>query len=732
VEDIYVEQAAGLPQIVVQPDRLKLARFGLNIEDVNRVVRAAFAGQKAGMVYEGERRFDLVVRLEQSQRRNADDLANIAIETPTGTLVPLSQLATIETKLVPNQIQREDAKRRIMVGFNIRGRDVESVVEEIRGRVTTDISFAPGYYITYGGAFEQLQQARERLMVAVPAALFLILLLLYFTFQSLKQGLLIFMAIPFSAIGGVLALWMRGMPFSISAGVGFIALFGVAVLNGIVLVAEFNRLKKEGLTDIYDIILRGTATRLRPVILTASVASLGFLPMALSQSGGAEVQRPLATVVIGGLVSATFLTLLVLPCLYMWLEKRFRVSKAALTIVFTIVAVAVFAQDGRVVSPHEAVDLAMKNNSDVAASGYLLQARKEERKTSAEVGKTQVSGLFGQYNGYPKNDNNITITQSLPFPTVFGARGRLNKDMVEDARLSQANQQSEIRYEVRSAWHQLNHLLVLRKSYAQLDSIYTIYLSAASARQKAGDATLLEKLTIEGRLQKIKITLRENEAQIESYTERLQALTRSNERITASQEPVILDIPPNQNPPSTHIQWYRHQSVLANRETALQRNLVFPDVTLGYFNQTLIGVPLNSSSTELATATNRFQGFQVGLSLPLLFRPHVAKVRAARFRQRAAESTGNQRIAEHEANIRALTNEIAKYRETLEYYNTNGRMQADTIYTLSLRAFQLGETGTVELMLAMQTANELYVGYLETLNLYNQSVLRLDFLTNQN
>jgi cobalt-zinc-cadmium resistance protein CzcA len=731
VQDIYVEQAAGLPQIVVQPDRLKLARFGLNIEDVNQVVRAAFAGQKAGVVYEGEKRFDLVVRLEQSQRRSADDLANIAIETPAGTLVPLSQLGTIETRLVPNQIQREDAKRRITVGFNIRGRDVESVVEEIRSKVTSRIGFAPGYYITYGGAFEQLQQARERLMVAVPAALLLILVLLYFTFRSLKQGLLIFMAIPFSAIGGVLALWFRGMPFSISAGVGFIALFGVAVLNGIVLVAEFNRLKKGGLTDIRDIILKGTSTRLRPVILTAAVASLGFLPMALSHSGGAEVQRPLATVVIGGLVSATILTLLVLPCLYMWLERRLHINKTALTVVFLTISISTFAQDGRVVSADEAVDMAMKNNRDVAASGYLLQSQKEESKTSGDIGKTVVNGTFGQYNGYPKNDNNIAISQSLPFPTVFGARSRLNKDLVEDAQLSQVNRQSEVRYQVRSTWYHLNHLLALHQSFVQLDSIYAIYLNAAAARQKAGETTLLEKLTIEARSQKVRITLRENEAQIEAYIERLQALTRSGDRITPSQEPVVIELLPDNNSPSTHIQQYRQQALIAGRETALQKNLLLPDITIGYFNQTLIGVPLNPAATELATASNRFQGFQVGLSVPLWLRPQIAKVRASEFRQRAVESTNEQRIMEHEANTRALRIEIARYRETLDYYNYNGRAQVSTIYNQSLRAFTLGETGTIELMLAMQTANELYTGYLETLDLYNQSILRLEYLTNQ-
>jgi heavy metal efflux system protein len=373
----------------------------------------------------------------------------------------------------------------------------------------------------------------------------------------------------------------------------------------------------------------------------------------------------------------------------------------------------------------------MKNNRDVAASGYLVESKKQERKTVSEVPKTQISGLFGQYNGFPKNDNSITISQSLPFPTVFGARSHLSNDLIEDARLSQLNQQGEVRYQVRSTWHQLNHLLALRKRYIQLDSIYTIYLNASSARQRAGEIALLEKLTIEGRSQKVKITLRENEAQIEAYTERLIALTGSGTKLSAPEDPVVLEIPPNNNSPSTHVLQYRQQSVIAGRETTLQKHLLAPDITIGYFNQTLIGVPLNAASSELATSSNRFQGFQVGLSLPIWLRPQTAKVRTAVFRQRAVESANEQRIVEHEASIRALSIEITRYRETLDYFQTNGRGQAEKIYDHSIKSFQLGETGTIELMLAMQTANELNVAYLETLNLYNQAIIRLDYLNNQ-
>ncbi|WP_247655066.1 efflux RND transporter permease subunit [Chitinophaga varians] len=322
--DLYVEQIGGLQQIVVSINRDRIAQYGLDIATVNEAINTAFAGQSAGLVYEGEKRFDLVVRLDQQSRRDISDVQGLYITTPSGNQVPLQQLATVEMATGPNQVQREDAKRRIIVGFNVRGRDIASVVKDIEAAIGKEVKLPTGYFIRYGGQFENLREANARLSIAVPIALLLIFALLYFTFNSVKQSLLIFTAIPMAAIGGVFALLLRGMPFSISAGVGFIALFGVAVLNGIVLIGEFNRLKKDGLTDLQEIVLQGTATRLRPVLMTAMVASLGFLPMALATSAGAEVQRPLATVVIGGLITSTLLTLLVLPCLYIYSEKIFQ------------------------------------------------------------------------------------------------------------------------------------------------------------------------------------------------------------------------------------------------------------------------------------------------------------------------------------------------------------------------------------------------------------------------
>lgn len=330
VGDVRVEQIVGLPQFVVQFDRQKLAQYGITIDEANRLVETAFAGGYAGTIYEGEKRFDLVVRLSEKARNNPETLENLFISIPSTTndiatiqQIPLNTIAKIERIEGAAQISRENTQRKLTVGINVRGRDVESLVNELSEKIDTQIKLPTGYLVTYGGQFENLQAAKARLQIAVPVALLMIFALLFITFGSLQQAILIFTAIPLSAIGGVWALWLRDMPFSISAGVGFIALFGVAVLNGIVLIARFNDLKKEDpKLPLKERIIQGTKDRLRPVLMTALTAALGFLPMALSTAAGAEVQKPLATVVIGGLLTATVLTLIVLPILYGFLEGR--------------------------------------------------------------------------------------------------------------------------------------------------------------------------------------------------------------------------------------------------------------------------------------------------------------------------------------------------------------------------------------------------------------------------
>jgi len=322
--DISVEQIEGLPNMSVKYDRKQIALYGLNISDLNRIISIAFGGEIAGTIFEGERRFDLKVGLNPKSRKSIDDINELPVNLPNGHRIPLKEIADISYTYGPAQISRDETRRRIVIGINVRNRDVESLVKEVQQTITDNVNFPAGYHITYGGQFENLENAKKRLQIAIPIALLIIFILLHFAFYSAKQALLIFSAIPFAAIGGILSLWIRDLPFSISAGVGFIALFGIATLNGLVLISFFNDLRDQGITDLKERVLQGTKQRLRPVLMTASAAALGFFPMAFSVSAGAEVQRPLATVVIGGLISATLLTMVVLPVLYCMFTKNER------------------------------------------------------------------------------------------------------------------------------------------------------------------------------------------------------------------------------------------------------------------------------------------------------------------------------------------------------------------------------------------------------------------------
>jgi cobalt-zinc-cadmium resistance protein CzcA len=319
-EDVKVEATSGLPQLQIKPDRAAIARYGINVEDVNSLVESIIAGKEAGLVYEGEKRFSLVVRLADESSRDVETIKNLLVSAPNGSRIPLAQLADIRLVQGPAQITREDTRRRIGVELNVRGRDIGGFVKDAQAAIDRQAPLPAGYYLTWGGTFENLQRASARLLIVVPLALFLIFVLLFTTFRSVRQALMIYTGIPFAVVGGILALALRGMSFSISAGVGFIALFGVAVLNGVVMVSYINHLREEG-RSVADAVREGAEIRLRPVLMTALVASLGFIPMAIATSAGAEVQRPLATVVIGGLVTSTLLTLLILPMLYGWFER---------------------------------------------------------------------------------------------------------------------------------------------------------------------------------------------------------------------------------------------------------------------------------------------------------------------------------------------------------------------------------------------------------------------------
>ena len=429
IEDINVEKITGLAQVQVDYNRDRLAQYGLTVGDANRVLRTAFAGSQAGVVYDEEKRFGLIVRLDEDYRQSLDDVKNLSIALPDGGQIPFEQVADISIRSGPAQVSRENTKRRITIGFNVRGRDVQSIIREVQGKIDRQVKLPTGYYVSYGGQFKNLEAAKARLSIAVPVALLLIFLLLFFTFNSLKQSFLIFSAVPMAAIGGVIALWLRGMNFSISAGVGFIALFGVAVLNGIVLIAEFNRLEKEGVTDVEERVLKGLRSRLRPVVLTATVASLGFLPMALSTSAGAEVQKPLATVVIGGLITATLLTLVILPLFYVIfsskkkrMSRKFKTSPVAPVALFLLLSLyglnCAKAQPAKRINLRDAIQMALDSNLSVRAETYSVDVQRALRGSSWDLPKLSIDGQYGQINSYT-NDNSFAISQTFAFPTVY-------------------------------------------------------------------------------------------------------------------------------------------------------------------------------------------------------------------------------------------------------------------------------------------------------------------------
>ncbi len=376
---------------------------------LNEYVSAAFAGGVAGVIFEGEKRFDMVIRFDEKHRRSIDDLRTLYIDLPDGTQVPIKEVADISYVPGPMQISRDNTFRRTYVGVNTRGRDVESVVNDIQKKLDAELDLPPGYYITYGGEFENLQRAKSRLQIVVPIALFLIFILLYFALKSFSQSIMIYMAIPLAAIGGIFALWMRDMPFSISAGVGFIVLFGVAVLNGLVLINRFNSLKEEGVTSIRDRIFTGTKERIRPIMLTATTDIFGFLPMAFSASAGAEVQRPLATVVIGGMLTATLLTLVVLPVLYTFVEGRsdrrkgLKAPNANVIIVLIVCggllgipAVANAQQQEQekdslpTITLEQARKRAVENYPKIQSARLEIESQQALKKTAWDLGNTQV------------------------------------------------------------------------------------------------------------------------------------------------------------------------------------------------------------------------------------------------------------------------------------------------------------------------------------------------------
>lgn len=731
-----IEKVAGLPQIAVNYKRDKLAQYGIKVSEVNKVITAAFAGEKAGVVLEGEKKFDLVVRFNKNFRQDISDVSQLYVLTDNGVKIPLNQIADVSYKEGPAQVSHDNTKRRIFIGFNVAGRDVESVVKEIQTKLDAELKLPPGYNITYGGQFQNLTEAKERLSIAVPVALLLIFMLLFFTFNSFKQALLIFTAIPLSAIGGVFALYLRGMPFSISAGVGFIALFGVAVLNGIVLIGYLNQLKKEGMDDLMERVLTGVRVRLRPVIMTAAVASLGFLPMALSHGAGAEVQKPLATVVIGGLISATLLTLIVLPILYVLFEKMktktTKVVAPAVIVILLFGSSTIQAQNNG--SLDEWIAKGLKNNNSVLAADAEVKSSQYLKKTSTEIAKTNVSLTYGQYNSYANKDNNLTLSQSLPFPSTFAAKSKLAGSVIESNVLKKKLTEAEVVYQIKQVYYQWLNLNQRKELLARRDSIYKALAKASALRYKTGETNLLEKSSTEARSKEVENQLMQMENDKLALAGRLKALLTSPVTIfdeSDLKEAVLsLQVDSSLAAKNPFVIYMKQQINIAENQKKVDKNALMPDITLGYFNQTLYGVPYgNDATAPLANYGNRFQGFSAGISIPLWFAPQSAKVKAAEYSKQNAELQYKQAQNNAVAEIKAAYTEYLKTQKSLQYYKSSGLPNAELITKQSTIAFQKGEINYAQHVLNLQQADEIKQNYLQTLLEYNQSVIALEFLS---
>ncbi|MGG5577185.1 CusA/CzcA family heavy metal efflux RND transporter [Myroides sp. C15-4] len=735
--NLYVEPITGMPQLLIEYDRAAIARHRLSIGEINRIVNTSLAGQSAGVVYEGENRFDMVVRMEEKSKKDIQQIRNILIPTPAGIQIPLNQLARVEVKEGPNQIQRENAQRRIFVGFNVKGRDVQSIVEELQQKVEAKITLPTGYRITYGGQFENLNEAKERLAIAVPLALVLIFILLFFAFRDIKECLMIFTAIPLSIIGGVFLLALRGMPFSISAGVGFIALFGVAVLNGIVLIAEFNRLRKSGITNIVYVVVRGAKSRLRPVLMTASVASFGFLPMALSNGAGAEVQRPLATVVIGGLILATFLTLFILPLLYITFEQKLHFSflKKKKASILTAITCLALATAGPVVAQTpigltEALDQAVANNKMIRTEHLRTAFAKAFIHTSTDLPQTAISGEFGQING-PYTDNKFTISQDIAFPTVYSKQKSVYSKAWQKSIFELSLKTTEVKREVTQNFYDYYYWSEKEELLQQADSLYTSFYTKATLRFTKGESTILEQTTAKNQLIKIQMQLAEV-IQAKSLAQlQLKYLLNTEEDILptlAAQKMELSTLEQNLND-NPQLKIAEQNKELAEAQTKLERSKLLPTLQLAYNNSSFMGLAANEVYYD---RKDRFHAFQVGLTLPLFDFGQRGRIRASK----QAEDLATAELELTQQNVQNRYQQLLITLESSQQILTSYEQQAPKGAAVIMQTAELqfinGAINYLEYVLLTNQAMELLSNYFDALKTYNDTVIQINYLTSNN
>ncbi|WP_196888736.1 CusA/CzcA family heavy metal efflux RND transporter [Aureivirga sp. CE67] len=722
VGDLSVEQTKGLPQLLIKYDRNKLARYGISIADVNMIIKAAYAGETASTIFENERKFDLVVRLDEQNKKDVV-LERLFLKSSTGASIPISEVASVSYEDGPNQISRENAQRRVTIGVNVRNRDVESLVTEIQEVLDEKLNLAPGYYLKYGGQFENLNKAKDRLSIAVPVALLLIIFLLYITFGSVKYALLIFTAVPLSAIGGVAALYLRDMPFSISAGIGFIALFGVAVLNGIVLISYFNSLRKEHPDwTIRQIIEEGALVRLRPVILTAAVASLGFLPMAISTSAGAEVQKPLATVVIGGLITATILTLLILPALYQLMEsKMFKIKskgKAAMTILFLVGATSFMnaQQVSQEFSKEEAIDLAIKNSVEIKNAIANVNIASASKTAAISFEPTEV-----EYRSVGV-DENIDVNELMIRQNFGSIITQIQNRKVAKAQLSFEEKNlliktKEIKRNVSALyqnWANLYKKLELIDSQItvvnKVKNISNTFFDEGEIGGLERDLSLLQSVNYQAQRLDIYNELRKVETELKNLLV-----------IDYSIKPKMQDSFQRFDFPDVNKSLdAEFQNLLAAQNTVAEKEV---KATKSLYSPQFVAAFVNRENTSIGA----YNGYVVGLNIPLDFWSKSAKVKQQKIRRNQIQTETSAAKNSLENQLDQLKQQLLYMKQELDVIDPNIVEKSERFKSKIQTAYKEGEIDAFEFLQSFTTYSQIMLNYLDVVNNYNQTVIAYSF-----
>ena len=718
--DVIVEQAMGLPQLVVHYDRAKIARYGMNIEELNTIIRTAYAGEAAGVVFENERRFDLVLRLDNDKVADLN-LDKLFVRTAEGIQIPVSEVATIELVNGPLQINRDATKRRIVIGVNVRDADIQKVVRTIQETLDKHIKLEPGYYFEYGGQFENLRNAIDTLTIVIPVALSLILLLLFFAFKSVTYSLVVFSTVPLSLIGGILALWLRGLPFSISAGVGFIALFGVAVLNGILMINHFNNLRKQTKYQMTTnrILAKGCPHLLRPVFLTGLVASLGFVPMAIAKSAGAEVQRPLATVVIGGLIVSTILTLIIIPVFYRLVNssaawKRQRWLKRLLPfLLFLGILFPTHAQ--QTVSLEEAVTIALENHPRLKTATASIERSRASRGESWEVSPTTFNYSWGQINGETRNDNQMEITQSLgSLLTPFYKNALVNRQ-VATGEYYRDLVKKEITAEVKRAWAYYQYAFHLCALYKEQIEWAGRLRKASQLRYEQGDITLLERNMSSTLVADLQTRLSQAEEELQLATRRFSWTCYSDSPLLPMDTTLVLfpariaEIAPS----DIHLNYFRSVADEKKAMLRIERSRFFPELSVGYVRQKI--APLSG-----------LDSWMVGISFPVLFFPQHSRIRQAKIDSYIARTEAESNIRQLNNKVEELSVALRKEGEHIRYYTTGALPEADALLKSATVQFKESETDITQFVQSLNAAREIRRGYIEAVYAYNISALELE------